>query len=548
MTGVINLIRLPLLIFFLLACNPTGGKDQANQPATIRSEDEVFYLIFPRSFSDSNGDEIGDLNGVTEKLDYLQQLGVTSIIMTPLYPSIYYHNYFTDNFAGIDEEFGSMDDYLHMVREIHRRGMKFYMDTEVQYATKEHPWFKESFQNPSSQYDDYVFYNDSLNQDPSTIVFGVKGLTSYDGSYLDITTVNLYNPAVRKYMVDLYAYWVDPNGDGTFDDGVDGFRLDHTMDDLDGKGLLKNMLTDFWKPLIDQVKAQNPAVKFIAEQSEWDKPFWEDPGYGFFSKAGVDIVYSFGHWYGMSDRGQFAKAIEVENEGTPAGKHFFLFLDMHDTDRFGSTPGWSVARNKQKAAMVYLSKGIPLIYYGQELGMKGTRLPDSVDTGVPQPHDGSDVPRREAFEWSRDINSDGMATWYKDAQPYWDHRLNHSNDGISVEEEDTDIHSLLNYYRSLFRFRAANKAFYSGEIQVIPTQSDSVLAYCRWYEESKFLLVFNFRPENADAEILSSSLPFEVGVGKWAKVLGDDQSTFKVQEGIVRVSLVNNGFLVLQVR
>ncbi len=367
----------------LTGCSPTAPQQEEAEPVSnLQPEEEVFYLIFPRSFRDSDGDEIGDLKGVTQKLDYLQKLGVTSIIMTPLYPSIYYHNYFTHDFKGIDEEFGTKEDYFNMVREIHRKGMKFYMDTEVQYATIEHPWFKDSYKNPDSPYDDYIFYRDTLNTEPASIIFGLKGLKSYDGSYLDIATVNLYHPEVRQYIQKLYTYWVDPNKDGNFEDGVDGFRLDHTMDNLDNKNLLTNILKDFWNPLISDMKNINPELKFIAEQSDWDQSGWEDPAYGFFEQAGIDIVYSFSHFYSLTEKEKMEKAITENARRTPEEHYFLLFLDLHDTDRFASHANWSIEWNKQKAAMVYLSKGIPFIYYGQELGMKGTKLPAHIETGL----------------------------------------------------------------------------------------------------------------------------------------------------------------------
>jgi len=109
------------------------------------SNSEVIYHVFQRSFYDSNGDNIGDLNGLREKLGYLQDLGVTSIQLVPLYQSVFYHNYFSDNFYKIDSTFGTMQDYIALVKEIHRRGMKIYLDMETQYVTEDHPWYKDSY-------------------------------------------------------------------------------------------------------------------------------------------------------------------------------------------------------------------------------------------------------------------------------------------------------------------------------------------------------------------------------------------------------------------
>src|SRR3546814_6742062 len=105
---------------------------------------------------DSNGDGDGDLQGITDSLDYLKRLGVTSILLTPLYPSEFYHNYFADDFEGIDPEFGTMADYRHMVAEIHKRGMKIYLDQEIQYVAYGHPWYSSTLGKPGAPYSDFL--------------------------------------------------------------------------------------------------------------------------------------------------------------------------------------------------------------------------------------------------------------------------------------------------------------------------------------------------------------------------------------------------------
>ena len=114
--------------------------------------DEVFYQIFTRSMRDSDGDREGDLKGIEQSLPYLERLGVTSILLTPIYPSPFYHNYFASDFEGVDPEFGTIDDYRSLVRAIHARGMKIYLDEEFQYVAYDHPWFKSALGNPASPY------------------------------------------------------------------------------------------------------------------------------------------------------------------------------------------------------------------------------------------------------------------------------------------------------------------------------------------------------------------------------------------------------------
>ena len=177
-----------LLMFFSL----NSFAQTSNQP-------EVIYHLFQRSFYDSNGDMQGDLNGINSKLDYLQDLGVNAILLLPLYQSVYYHNYFADDFDSIDNEYGSMQDYINLVKAIHQRGMKIYLDMETQYVTEDHVWWKDSYGNLNSKYSDYILYDDSAHVKPSSIVFGVNGLTGYDNVYKKITTVNLKSKNVLNY-------------------------------------------------------------------------------------------------------------------------------------------------------------------------------------------------------------------------------------------------------------------------------------------------------------------------------------------------------------
>ncbi|MFN5475040.1 MAG: alpha-amylase family glycosyl hydrolase, partial [Sphingobacteriales bacterium] len=126
------------------------------QPKDIsKTSNEVIYHVLLRSFFDSDGDQMGDFNGLRQKLDYIQDLGATSIMLLPLYDAECYHNYFADDFEKMDAEFGTFEDYVSLVREIHRRKMKIYMDMETQYVSYKHKWFKSAIGNLSSPYSDY---------------------------------------------------------------------------------------------------------------------------------------------------------------------------------------------------------------------------------------------------------------------------------------------------------------------------------------------------------------------------------------------------------
>ena len=135
-------MKLHGLFFLMLIFSGISTNAQINASMPDQ-QPEIIYHLFQRSFYDSNGDLQGDLNGIISKLDYLQDLGVTSILLLPLYKSVYYHNYFADDFEKIDAEYGSMEDFLHLVKAVHQRGMKIYLDMETQYVTEDHIWWKD---------------------------------------------------------------------------------------------------------------------------------------------------------------------------------------------------------------------------------------------------------------------------------------------------------------------------------------------------------------------------------------------------------------------
>src|SRR5207342_2114240 len=169
----------------------------AAAPANL--DEEVFYHIFTRSMRDSDGDAQGDLKGVEQSLPYIQRLGLTSILLTPLYPSPFYHNYFASSFEGVDREFGTMADYRRLVRAIHARGMKIYLDQEFQYVAYDHPWFKSALGHPESPFSDFLIFHGPNNTQPESGVFNITLATRFPGEQTGITTVNLNSPKVRAW-------------------------------------------------------------------------------------------------------------------------------------------------------------------------------------------------------------------------------------------------------------------------------------------------------------------------------------------------------------
>ena len=442
------------------------------------AQKEVIYQVFQRSFFDSNGDGNGDLPGITQKLDYLGRLGVTTIVVTPLYQSDFYHNRFATDFEKIDPEYGSFKEYRDLVQEVHRRKMKIYQDVAMQYIAGKHPWFTDSYKTPSSKYSSYVYYNDKKNEKP-WYFFDTPEFTTYNNQKEQIIVVNLKDPKVKEYTYKVLKYWMDPDGNGSFYDGVDGFRLDHMMYDLDNAGKLINLFKDFWAPLLADLKKINPDLKIVAAQANRNSY-----GYEYFTKGTTDRVLAFRLQQAIStfDKKKIIAAADSTFIQMP-GKEQVVFLENTDTKRFATVAGADVRKLKIGAALNILMGGVPLLYYGQELGMQGEPLKGSTD--------GNEIPLREAFEWYANTDGPGMALWYKDTGQWWDKRNAKPNDGISLEEQQKDPNSLFNYYRLLLHLHKMENAIAYGSYNNVPNRSQNVFSFTRTSDKGKVLVMIN---------------------------------------------------------
>lgn len=489
------------IIIGLLGCMHTAEETSVTE--RINWNNEVIYHVMQRSFYDSNGDKHGDLNGFVQKLDYLKELGVTTILFTPLYESGFYHNYFPTNYENIDQEYGTKEDYINFVKAVHDKGLKFLMDMETQYAQSGNIWFDDSYKNPNSKYSDFIYYSDSLNVYPEQIFMKSKSplyeFTAWPGDKYNIVFLDLNNAKVKQWMKDFYLYWVDPNGDGKFDDGVDGFRIDHIMDDLDYKGLFTNMYQDFWKPIFEECKAVNPNVFVLGEQSNWNQY-----GAEMVSKSGADAAFSFPLRFAIAgEEGTHDMYINPESNGVkmdPARIHRVVeksltqfsdstftvnFLENHDTARWATVVNNNDGQKRIAAILNILLPGIPSIYYGQELGLTG------------QTHEwGSDanhIPVREAFPWTANITDTGNALWYMDTGEWWNLSFWNTEaiQQLNLAAQQQDENSLWYHYQQLLTLRKEQEAFRLGDYQPVQTEIKGLMAFKRTYKNSSVVVFIN---------------------------------------------------------
>jgi alpha-amylase len=491
--------------------------------ADPRPTDEVFYQIFVRSFRDSDGDAKGDLQGIEEELGYLQDLGVTTVLLTPLYLSPFYHSYFADDFTRVDPAYGTEASLRHLVRAIHQRGMQIFLDEEMQYVTGQHEWFRDSYGSPGSKYSGYLIYKGPGNTLPETGFWGNPEVQTYDGKIVLIATVNLHEPAVQAYEAGLFARWMTPTAPGA-DDGVDGFRIDHMQDNLDDHGLLMNLFSNFWAPLFQKLKSVKPELRILAEQADWG---FGDPwlGHGL-----ADMVFAFPIRQAILsfDKAQLTRATTETWQKTPSGKQPLIFIENHDTDRFASEVGGDVRKEKVGAALSLLLKGIPLIYYGQEVGMTGNQLKDSSS-------DGGDIPRRQAFPWTTRIGP-GTAVWYKDSGPWWKQSALAMGGGVSLEEEKGRPDSLFAYYRTLLAFRRAHPELISGTQLLVDNDSSQVFSFVRCAGARRTLVAVNLADTPVTVQLNPGDPAGDANPDPWSNQLSSAQQT-KMEKGRVEITL-----------
>ncbi len=451
----------------LSACQP----DPSVQAAEYRSPEwfktAVLYEIFVRSFRDSNGDGIGDLKGITESLDYLQKLGVNTLWLTPIFSSPSYHGYDVSNYYSINPEFGSKEDLIQLVNAAHERHMYILLDYVASHTSSRHPFFVDALKNPTSQYADFYLWKDESH----------STYQSYQG-HNSMPTINHASEKANRYFLDVAKYWMDLNQDGDYTDGIDGWRCDYAMGTPEA----------FWRSMRSELKTLNPNVLLLGEV--WVK---EPSGQvGYFTDA-FDAQFDFPLYFtlegdpAISQDGLISgkSLVSLATDRIKAGEAVFdpesilvRFLNNHDMDRTASETGSDPARDRLGALLIATLNGVPMIYYGEEIGMTGKR-----GTGPLY-----DEFRREPMEWGTYINSPGTPTWFTR------HQYIQDADGISVEEQDNDPGSLLNFYRHILAMRKENTALSAGKyLQISLKEPNSqIWAFWRYSDDQIVGAFFNF--------------------------------------------------------
>lgn len=478
--------RLRFALLAWLACLATASA--AESPS--KPSAPLYYHIFVRSFADSNGDRIGDLRGITANLAYIESLHVTHILLTPIQASPFYHNYFATDFDKIDPAYGDDEAWFDLVNAAHARGLKIILDLEFQYVAEGHSWWKDHVGNLGKPFGNFLLWNRrDLQTDPEPFLNSPSYL-NHAGQKVGIAMIDLNRDEVQDWFIDMMRRRIDPNQDGSLIAGVDGFRIDHMMDDLDNKKRVTNLFRNFWRPAISQLKRINPNLEFIAEQYDW--------GYGtdFLTRGGADAVFAFPLRDAINkfDKRALIAAVTQTSEATPSGKRQLVFVENHDVNRF-ATLVESDPNKLRIGAVLNLTLGRDAkIYYGQELGMRGREI-----TGTGS--DGGHIPLREAFRWKANLEAQGSAIWYRGPQRWWTERSNSSSDGVSVQEQQKKSASLLSFYRHLTALRNKRPELWRGTVELGCADDSPVFCFMRRDAARWTFVAINLSSRAASAQI-----------------------------------------------
>ncbi|MEE8572274.1 MAG: alpha-amylase family glycosyl hydrolase, partial [Gemmatimonadota bacterium] len=458
--------------------------------------DTVFCEIFVRSFYDSDGDGIGDFQGLTQKLDYLNDgdpatdddLGITGIWLMPINDSPSYHGYDAVDYRSINPDYGTMADFEAFLAAAHDRGIRVIIDYVMNHCSNQHPWFVESSQN-NPAFRDYFRWSES---DPGETGPWGQDVWHWDSSgwyyglfWSGMPDLNYETPAVKDSMFDTATYWLDTIG-------VDGFRLDAVLYIIEEGSQLQNTAStlEFWEDYNAHVKAVKPDALSVGEawtatsivlqyvtQDRLDFCFEFDLSYATLNAA------NWGDAWALSDKADQVYSLYPHLQ-------FGTFLTNHDQDRTLTVLGSDEGKAKVAAGIYLTLPGIPFVYYGEEIGMIGS---------------GDHLNIRTPMQWT-----DGTNAGFTTGTPWQTVNWNYAQYNVAVEELDTA--SLLEWYKRLIHVRDRSPALRRGTHDPLASTASQVLAFVRRDEQQTVLVMANTASNTlSNVTLTGSAISLEPG-------------------------------------
>lgn len=471
------------------------------QPAAAQDDlpwwnDRVFYEIFVRSFYDSDGDGIGDLQGVIEKLDYLNDgdpttttdLGITGIWLMPIMQSPSYHGYDVTDYRQVEVDYGTNADFRRLMDEAHARGIAVVIDLVINHSSAQHPWFEASARQNPHYADWYIWSEDDpgYRGPQRQQVWHRRGGRYYYGVFWDqMPDFNLTNPEVTAELEDIARYWLD-------DMGADGFRVDavkHLIEE--GEAQENTASTMAWMADFNaSIDAVDPDALVVGEI--WSTNFVAAR----YVPNAADIVFDFDlatAFLASVQQGRPDGARSLLNRALdlyPFGQ-YASFLTNHDQNRVMTQLRGDVDAAKVAASLLLTTPGVPFIYYGEEIGMTGQK-PDELI--------------RTPMQWDDSADTAGFTTgrpWQPPANGF---------EAVNVAAQTDDESSLLSHYRALIQLRNQHAALRSGTYVPLEAGSRQVFAFVRQTDDETLLVVINV--DDRDVREYGIDLSGAVGINE----------------------------------
>jgi glycosidase len=469
--------------------------------------DAVFYQIFVRSFADSTegplaGDGVGDLRGIIERLDYLNDgdpstttdLGVTGIWLLPIMQSPSYHGYDTTDYKAVDNEYGTAEDLRDLVDACHARGVRVILDLVPNHASWDNPWFLDAL-SPDSPKRGWFVWSDTrpetpgpwgqLAWHPASRVPGAPDDAAgyyYAVFWHGMPDLNYENPAVGAAMIDIGQQWIR-------EFGIDGYRLDAIKYLIEDGAVLEST-----EQTIDWFAGFNAALREVNPASFTVGEVWSEPKdiERYLARGSVDSAFDFplagAIVWGLRN-GEYRNIKRTLDESWALHRgRASTFLTNHDQERAATT--WELDRGHARpaAALLMTVPGIPFLYYGEEIGMQGAKPDENI---------------RTPMQWSATQPNAGFST----AEP-WRFVYDDLSE-VNVETQSSDDGSLLSYYRRLIALRGAHEALRRGDFTQMETSSDAVIGFVRATEHERLLVLVNVSNEPIDDYLIDAG---ELGV------------------------------------
>ncbi|MFH1845269.1 MAG: alpha-amylase family glycosyl hydrolase [bacterium] len=445
--------------------------------------DRIFYEIFVRSFHDSDGDGIGDLQGLTQQLDYLNDgdpttnddLGVTGIWLMPINDSPSYHGYDAVDYRAINPDYGTLADFLAFLDAAHARGIKVIIDYVMNHCSHQHPWFVASGQN-DPVYRDYFCWSPNDPGQPNWHWFSSGWYYGFFGS--GMPDLNYSTPALKDEMFNTATYWLDTIG-------VDGFRLDAVLYIIEEGGQITNTAStlQFWQDYNTHVKAVKPDVLSVGEA-------WTNTSIvlQYVTQDRLDFCFEFELAYAMLDAAYWGDASYLGSKADQVSSlypylQFGTFLTNHDQNRVLDVLDQDEDKARVAAGIYLTLPGIPFVYYGEEVGMIGSGAHENI---------------RSPMQWT-----DGPNAGFTTGVPWQPINSNYPDYNVLVEQQDPG--SLFNWYRRLIDVRNQTLALRRGSHDPLAASASPVLAFVRRYEQQTVLCLANTAPGSLGGLTLTGS-------------------------------------------